>query len=645
MSASQAALAGNISLPISDPLQTPSVSGTVETPNTITAVNGGWHGTQPISFAYLWQASIGVPTTIGTSQTLALDRAYLGYQITLAVTAVNPVGSATAQVVASNALRGSPVSDSLPTISGTVSYGSVLTVSNGTWTGYPISYTYTYQWYNSSVGAISGSTASTYTLTAADVGFTVYAIVTANNGVSPNGTAQTVNTSAVTRAAYIASGSSSITGSAYIGSLLTATPPTFGGYPTPTVTYQWYNGSGAISGATASTYTIQTSDNATTIYVIVTGTNSAGSVSSTSAATATVTYPPVLADLLVVGGGGGGAGFAGVGGGGGGGAGGVLYQPISVNCLARNTPYGIVIGGGGAGSSCASAPVPSRGIAGSGSNSCFGSSYVACGGGGGGGSGGGPGGSGGGSYGRYFTSGKCGASLNEFPLRGIGTPGQGNDGGIGMAGPACISPANTNVAPITGGGGGGGAGGAGQSAAFTCIAPGAGAPPYAYYSYAGCGGSAVNYSITGTPCDYGGGGGGASSAIFSGIGCYCCYKIAGGLGGGQSGGQGARSSCNWKCPLTVGSESYLGQVPARNGVACSGGGGGGNTPSCAIPVVQCGGPTGCSGGPGVVVVAWCTSPAITYAISGVTYCVDCTTRTGYTVLNITGGSGSICFGP
>jgi hypothetical protein len=44
-------------------------------------------------------------------------------------------------------------------------------------------------------------------------------------------------------------------------------------------------------------------------------------------------------------------------------------------------------------------------------------------------------------------------------------------------------------------------------------------------------------------------------------------------------------------------------------------------------------------------LAWCTTPAITYAISGVTYCADTTTRAGYTVLNITGGSGTICFGP
>jgi hypothetical protein len=81
-------------------------------------------------------------------------------------------------------------------------------------------------------------------------------------------------------------------------------------------------------------------------------------------------------------------------------------------------------------------------------------------------------------------------------------------------------------------------------------------------------------------------------------------------------------------------------------VACSGGGGGGNSTSCGVPgPVQCGGQVGCSGGPGVVVLAWCTTPAITYAISGVTYCADTTTRAGYTVLNITGGSGTICFGP
>jgi hypothetical protein len=194
-----------------------------------------------------------------------------------------------------------------------------------------------------------------------------------------------------------------------------------------------------------------------------------------------------------------------------------------------------------------------------------------------------------------------------------------------------------------GGGGGGGAGGAGQNGLMVC----ASTPTIsATFVRGGCGGSAANYSITGVACDYAGGGGGTSGAIWTTIGCYCCNKFAGGLGGGCSGGQGARSACNWACSLTCGSESYLGKVPAKPGVACSGGGGGGNSTSCALPgPVQCGGQVGCSGGPGVVVLAWCTTPAITYAISGVTYCADTTTRSGYTVLNITGGSGSICFGP
>jgi hypothetical protein len=92
---------------------------------------------------------------------------------------------------------GPPVSAGLPVISDLTSLspanvvsGDRLEVSTGSWTGYPISYVYAYQWQDcNAVGesctAINGATAATYTPVAADVGHTLRVEVTASNAVGP----------------------------------------------------------------------------------------------------------------------------------------------------------------------------------------------------------------------------------------------------------------------------------------------------------------------------------------------------------------------------------------------------------------------------------------------------------------------------
>lgn len=83
-----------------------------------------------------------------------------------------------------------------------------------------------------------------------------------------------------------------ISGTASVGDVLTAGTGTWSG--SPTYTYQWSdcNTSGLacvpISGATSSTYTLQVGDEGNTIVLAVTGTNSYGPETATSAATSTV---------------------------------------------------------------------------------------------------------------------------------------------------------------------------------------------------------------------------------------------------------------------------------------------------------------------------------------------------------------------
>jgi sugar lactone lactonase YvrE len=94
------------------------------------------------------------------------------------------------------ALITAPAATSAPSISGTPAVGQTLTATPGTWTEYPTSYSYQWELCDSS-GAnctdISGATASSYTVLAADAGHTLRVVVTAGNdvGSTPDSSAAT----------------------------------------------------------------------------------------------------------------------------------------------------------------------------------------------------------------------------------------------------------------------------------------------------------------------------------------------------------------------------------------------------------------------------------------------------------------------
>lgn len=94
-----------------------------------------------------------------------------------------------------------PTSSAAPAVTGTAQVGSTLTTSNGTWTS-DTAITYAYAWDRCDTSgngctAISGATASTYTLVAADQGSTIKSAVTATNS-SGSTSAQSAPTAVVT---------------------------------------------------------------------------------------------------------------------------------------------------------------------------------------------------------------------------------------------------------------------------------------------------------------------------------------------------------------------------------------------------------------------------------------------------------------
>lgn len=252
----------------------------------------------------------------------------------------------------------------------------------------------------------------------------------------------------------------------------------------------------------------------------------------TGSATFTPSFSGEVEVLVVAGGGGGGQNH----GGGGGGAGGLLYA--SSYGVAAGSGITVTVGSGGS-------------VAGAGSNSVFGG-LTAIGGGYGASEGpnnGGNGGSGGG-----------GTGFSTATSGGLGTPGQGFDGGKG---------AYPDTSGVYGSGGGGG----GASAPGTDGKEGQNVS-----GSAGNGGNGLPYSITGFSTYYAGGGGGGY------WGDNLAYYGVGGLGGGGNGGAG-------------GSSSTLLPTPGVNGL---GGGGGGSRGDGSLPR------PGSTGGSGIVIVRYLT---------------------------------------
>jgi len=179
---------------------------------------------------------------------------------------------------------------STPTISGTKTVGSTLTVSVGTWT--PSGTTTSIQWFRNGV-AISGATRTTYVIVAADGGTSLTVSVTGTKaGFSP--VTKTSAAAAIPGAAFVTAPTPTISGTATVGSTLTVTPGTW--TPAATFTYQWFRDGVAISGATSNKYVLVAADAGHKMTVTVTGSKAGYTTTSkTSAATAAVAAAPLKA--------------------------------------------------------------------------------------------------------------------------------------------------------------------------------------------------------------------------------------------------------------------------------------------------------------------------------------------------------------
>ena len=301
---------------VEDPLppsnvEPPAISGVAQEGETLTALEGTWTGPPP-TYAYAWevcdqdgQNCSALPGA--DARTYEPTAADVGFTLRVLVTASNASGSSGAISAATGVvLVARPVSTEPPFVTGVALEGETLVASAGEWTGSPTSFSY--QWERCDVNgqncwAVTWANTATNRLRAGDVGLRLRVVVTASNAGGPSSAASAV-TDVVLPLPPVNETPPTVSGVLEEGETVTASPGGWLSSGPLTYAHQWQRSEdgGAswtdIAGADASTYQLTGDDVGSVVRVAVTASNTGGSASAVSDATAPISSPgrPVSVD-------------------------------------------------------------------------------------------------------------------------------------------------------------------------------------------------------------------------------------------------------------------------------------------------------------------------------------------------------------
>ena len=291
------------SLPNNPATGAPSVTGTAQVGETLTADTAGIaddDGLTNVSYSYQWVANDGTADTDitdATGSTYTLAAADEGKTIKVQVSFTDDRGndeSLTSAATSSVAARPNSAATGAPTISGTAHVEETLTAGTsgiGDADGLT-NVSYNYQWIandGTSDTDITGAMDSSYILVAADEGKTIKVRVSFTDDAANDEILTSTETEAVSFAVQQqivnnpATGAPTISGAAQVGEALTADTSGIAdtdGLVNATFRYQWMRNDGTsetdIQNATGSTYTLVDNDEGQTIKVKVSFTDDAG---------------------------------------------------------------------------------------------------------------------------------------------------------------------------------------------------------------------------------------------------------------------------------------------------------------------------------------------------------------------------------
>ena len=226
---------------------TPTIAGTAEEGDTLTASASSGQSDNPVT--YQWEENSGpngafVAIANATGATYQVQESDEGFQIEVVATATNDNGVTTsATSLATTAVLDAAPTVTTPTIAGTAAEGDTLTASASSGQS---DNAVTYQWEensgpNGAFVAIANATGSTYQVQESDEGFQIEVVATATNDNGVTISAASLATSAVLDAAPTVT-TPTIAGTAEEGDTLTASASS--GQSDNPVTYQWEENSG-----------------------------------------------------------------------------------------------------------------------------------------------------------------------------------------------------------------------------------------------------------------------------------------------------------------------------------------------------------------------------------------------------------------
>ena len=248
----------------------PTISGTIQAGETLTADTSGItdeDGLTNVSYSHQWLADDAeIQGATGSTYTLTDDDT--GKTITVRVSFTDDADndeSLTSTATAAVAARPNSPATGAPTISGTVQVDETLTADASGITDQDglTNATFSYQWIRSDGNDdtdIAGETGSTYAVSDDDVGNTIKVRVTFTDDANNDETLTSAATEQVSAAANTpATGAPAISGTAQAGQTLTAGTSGIDdadGLTNVSYSYQWLADDADIQDATASTYTL-----------------------------------------------------------------------------------------------------------------------------------------------------------------------------------------------------------------------------------------------------------------------------------------------------------------------------------------------------------------------------------------------------
>lgn len=293
----------------------PHVAVVVQQGSQLTGAVGSWSGSGTIRYAYQWHrcdaAGAHCSSIRGaTKPTYTLVAKDVGKTLGFSVRATDRTGASKAYASLVGPVAGPSaklVSTGQPTISGTPEEGQTLQVAAGSWS--PVAVSVAFQWQRCNPRGrlcipITGATASTYAVTAADTGHALLAVVRATAGASAQA-ALSAATPAIVSAPAVGPSSSvlpTVAGTIQQGKQLAGSSGNWMGSGTISYGYQWYrcDAAGArcssVSGATKATYTLVARDVGQTLGFAVRATDATG----TSTAYASLIGPVAAATTSLV---------------------------------------------------------------------------------------------------------------------------------------------------------------------------------------------------------------------------------------------------------------------------------------------------------------------------------------------------------